>query len=128
MFHMVWTIAWNDHGIGVAHSRDLIHWSRTRVPVMEHEPTALNAWAPDLFYDDAERGVRHCLGHVHSRAVPGDRLARTGDDPRARRPSALLRDHERDFKTYTKAELLYDGGFPVIDGDHRREGGRATPW
>lgn len=26
MFHMVWTIAWNDRGIGVAHSRDLITW------------------------------------------------------------------------------------------------------
>src|SRR5665213_77976 len=52
MFHLVWTIAWTDHGIGVAHSRDLIHWSKqTRVPVMEHEPTALNTWAPDLFYD-----------------------------------------------------------------------------
>ncbi|MFI5239431.1 MAG: hypothetical protein ACHQQP_06435, partial [Gemmatimonadales bacterium] len=27
MFHLVWTIAWTDHGIGVAHSRDLLHWS-----------------------------------------------------------------------------------------------------
>jgi Beta-xylosidase len=52
VFHLVWTVAWTDHGIGVAHSRDLIHWStQTRVPVMEHEPDALNAWAPDLFYD-----------------------------------------------------------------------------
>ena len=24
VFHMVWTIAWTDHGIGVAHSSDLI--------------------------------------------------------------------------------------------------------
>ena len=41
MFHLVWTVAWTDHAIGVAHSRDLIHWSeQTRVPVMEHEPDA----------------------------------------------------------------------------------------
>src|SRR3954462_7199101 len=54
VFHLVWTIAWTDHAIGVAHSRDLIHWSaQARVPVMEHEPDALNTWAPDLFYDDA---------------------------------------------------------------------------
>ena len=53
-FHLVWTVAWTDHAIGVAHSRDLIHWSeQTRVPVMAHEPDALNTWAPDLFYDDA---------------------------------------------------------------------------
>ena len=52
VFHLVWTIAWTDHAIGVAHSRDLIHWSeQTRLPVMEHEHTALNTWAPDLFYD-----------------------------------------------------------------------------
>ena len=52
-FHMVWTVAWTDHGIGVAHSPDLIHWSeQARVPVMEHEPTALNAWAPDYLNED----------------------------------------------------------------------------
>ena len=44
VFHLVWTVAWTDHGIGVAHSKDLIHWSeQARVPVMEHEPTALNS-------------------------------------------------------------------------------------
>jgi beta-galactosidase len=56
VFHLVWTVAWTDHAIGVAHSRDLVHWSeQTRVPVMEHEPNALNTWAPDLFYDDAKK-------------------------------------------------------------------------
>jgi hypothetical protein len=50
---LVWTISWTDKAIGVAHSRDLIHWSpQKRVPVMEHEPTTLNTWAPELFYDD----------------------------------------------------------------------------
>src|ERR1051325_7598557 len=36
VFHLVWTVAWTDRGIGVAHSPDLIHWSEeTRVPVMD---------------------------------------------------------------------------------------------
>jgi len=26
-FHMVWTVSWNDGGIGYASSHDLIHWS-----------------------------------------------------------------------------------------------------
>jgi beta-galactosidase len=56
MFHMVWTISWTDHAIGVAHSRDLVHWSKQeRIPVMAHEPTALNSWAPELFYDAATK-------------------------------------------------------------------------
>lgn len=68
VFHLVWTVAWSDHAIGVAHSRDLIHWSeQTRVPVMEHEPAALNTWAPDLFYDDATQEFII----VWSSAIPG---------------------------------------------------------
>ena len=52
-FHMVWTSSWNDQIIGYASSRDLIHWSEQRaIPVMKHEPQALNAWAPELFYDE----------------------------------------------------------------------------
>src|SRR5262245_1608433 len=54
MFHMVWTTGWWDRGIGVAHSKDLIAWSEQKsIPVMEHEPTAVNCWAPELFYDAA---------------------------------------------------------------------------
>lgn len=27
LYHMVWTVSWNDKGIGYAASKDLIHWS-----------------------------------------------------------------------------------------------------
>ena len=27
-FHMVWTVSWNDRGVGYASSPDLIHWSK----------------------------------------------------------------------------------------------------
>src|SRR5436190_16254009 len=27
-FHMVWTVSWNDGGIGYASSPDLVHWSK----------------------------------------------------------------------------------------------------
>jgi hypothetical protein len=47
MFHMVWTTGWWDRGIGVAHSRDLVTWSDQQfLPVMGHEPEAVNCWAP----------------------------------------------------------------------------------
>jgi hypothetical protein len=124
VFHLVWTVAWTDRGIGVAHSPDLIHWSaQTRVPVMDHEPNALNAWAPDLFYDDATR--RYVI--VWASAIPG-RFPAT--DSLAERTSRGGADHRlyytttRDFKRFARARLLYDGGFSAIDGTIARVGER----
>jgi beta-xylosidase len=121
-FHLVWTVAWTDHGIGVAHSRDLIHWSgQTRVPVMDHEPDALNAWAPDLFYDDATG--QFVIAWATS--IPG-RFPAT--DTLAQRTSRGRADHRlyyvttKDFRTYSRAALLYDGGFSAIDGTIAKRG------
>lgn len=122
VFHLVWTVAWTDHAIGVAHSRDLIHWSeQTRVPVMEHEPEALNTWAPDLFYDEAMRQ----FVIVWASAIPG-RFPAT--DSIAEKTSRGRADHRlyytttKDFTTYTPAKLLYDGGFSAIDGTIAKRG------
>ena len=52
LFHMVWTTGWTEHGIGYASSKDLINWSEQElIPVMEHEETARNCWAPEITYD-----------------------------------------------------------------------------
>ena len=53
-FHLVWTSSWKgDLGFGYAHSKDLIHWSEEKfIPVMAHDSTTVNVWAPELFYDD----------------------------------------------------------------------------
>src|SRR6188474_1772074 len=53
-FHLVWTSSWRgDRGFGYASSKDLVHWNEQKfIPVMEHEPTTVNVWAPELFYDD----------------------------------------------------------------------------
>src|SRR5678809_525956 len=43
LFHMVWTVSWNERGIGYASSKDLIHWSEQQfIPVMMHEDSARN--------------------------------------------------------------------------------------
>ena len=123
VFHLVWTVAWTDHAIGVAHSRDLIHWSeQTRLPVMEHEPDALNTWAPDLFYDDATQQ----FVIVWASSIPG-RFPAT--DSLAQRTSRGRADHRlyyvttKDFNTYSRAALLYDGGFCAIDGTITKRAG-----
>lgn len=47
-FHMVWTVSWNDRGIGYASSPDLVNWSKQEfIPVMMHEDSARNTWAPE---------------------------------------------------------------------------------
>lgn len=122
MFHLVWTIAWSDHGIGVAHSRDLIHWSaQTRVPVMEHEPTALNTWAPDLFYDDAtQQFVIVWASSIPGRFPATDSLAQKTS--RGRADHRLYYVRTKDFVTYSPTALLYDGGFSAIDGTITRRG------
>ena len=44
--------SWWDKVIGIAHSKDLINWSEQKwLGVMEHEQTAVNCWAPEIFYD-----------------------------------------------------------------------------
>ena len=54
-YHMVWTVSWNEKGIGYANSEDLITWSQQKfIPVMQHEKETRNSWAPELFYDDIE--------------------------------------------------------------------------
>jgi hypothetical protein len=124
MFHMVWTIAWTDRGIGVAHSRDLIHWSgQQRIPVMDHEPTALQAWAPDLFYDDAtQEFVIAWATSIPGRFPATDSLAQVTS--RGRADHRLYYVTTKDFVTYSKARLLYDGGFAAIDGTIRKVGSR----
>ena len=124
--HLVWTTGWWDRGIGLAHSKDLVQWSTQEwLPVMEHEPTAQNAWAPEIFYDDASR--KYLI--FWASTIPG-RFPHTeafGDEVKDR---GLRLNHRiyyvttRDFKEYSRTTLFYDGGFNVIDAALVRDGAR----
>lgn len=110
-FHMVWTVSWNEPGIGYAYSDDLINWSDQRyLPVMEHEPDARNCWAPELFYD--EREDMYLI--YWATTIPGrfPQTDSTGDDGYNHR---MYYTATQDFQTFTPTELLYDDGFNVID-------------
>ena len=55
-FHMVWTVSWNEKGIGYASSEDLLHWSEQQfIPVMAHEEKARNTWAPEITSDERNK-------------------------------------------------------------------------
>lgn len=123
-FHLVWTTGWFDRGIGIAHSKDLIHWSEQRwLPVMEHEPLARNCWAPEIFYDATAGDFLVCW----STTIPG-RFPETepfGDDiPNGKANHRIYSTTTKDFLAWTDTRLLYDDGFNVIDATIVKAGER----
>jgi hypothetical protein len=126
VYHMVWTTGWWDNGIGIAHSQDLVVWSEPEfLPVMAHEPTAANAWAPEILYDDETQ--QYVI--YWSTAIPG-RFPESEQAGDIRTRDGINLNHRvfqtttRDFKTYTMAALLYDPKFPVIDASILHDGAR----
>jgi hypothetical protein len=110
MFHLVWTTGWKkDQGFGYTHSKDLVHWSEQRfIPVMEHEPTTVNVWAPELFYDEPNKQFIICWAST----IPGrfpDHLEPHDNNQR------MYYTTTRNFKEFAPAKLFFDPGFSVID-------------
>lgn len=118
-FHLVWTTGWRaDQGFGYASSKDLIGWSEQRfIPVMQHEPTTVNVWAPELFHD-ASTGEFIILW---ASTIPGrfpDHLEARDNNHR------MYFTKTRDFKTFSQAKLYLDPGFSAIDCFIVKDGGR----
>ena len=138
-FHLVWTAGWHgDQGFGYANSKDLIHWSEQKfIPVMTNEPTTVNVWAPEIFYDGSFRSSRGneaqlkneksepphvgCYVIVWASTIPGrfpDKLEKHDNNHR------LYFTTTPDFKTFSPAKLFFDPGFSVIDGFILKDGKR----
>ena len=110
-FHLVWTAGWHgDQGFGYAHSKDLIHWSEQKfIPVMTNEPTTVNVWAPEIFYD--QNGKQFII--VWASTIPGrypDELEKPDNNHR------LYFTRTSDFQTFSPAKLFLDPGYSAIDG------------
>lgn len=121
-FHMVWTVSWNEKGIGYASSEDLIHWSEQKfIPVMNHEPMARNCWAPEIFYDaDSDQYLICWATSIPGRFPETDRPDDDGYNHR------LYYTITKDFKIFSETELFYDPGFSVIDGTIQKIDGVYT--
>ncbi len=118
IFRLVWTSAWKGNkGFGYASSKDLIHWSEEQtIDVMQNEPTAVNVWAPEIFYDDV--GKQFII--IWASTIP------------FRFPKGLEEENNnhrmyytttKDFKMFSHVKIFFDPGFSVIDGQilKRRE-------
>jgi hypothetical protein len=109
-FHLVFTSAWKgSKTFGYASSKDLIHWSEQRtIPVMAHEPTAVNVWAPELFYDDENQQFII----IWATTIP-HRFARGIEDEDNNH--RMYYTTTKDFETFTDTKLFLDPQFSVID-------------
>lgn len=109
-FHLVWTSGWRgDLGFGYAQSKDLIHWTDEKfIPVMAHEPTTVNVWAPELFYDDANKTYIIIWASTIPFRFP------KGEEEEANN-HRMYYTTTRDFQTFAPAKLFLDPGFSVID-------------
>jgi sucrose-6-phosphate hydrolase SacC (GH32 family) len=117
VYHLVWTTNWkNDQGIGYASSKDLIHWSaQQHINLMGYEPTSINAWAPELFYDDEQ--VQFII--VWASTIP-NRFPKGQEDENNNH--RLYYTTTKDFKTFTPTQLFLDPGFSVIDAEIVKRG------
>ncbi len=120
IFHLVWTTGWEGRDIGIAHSKDLIKWSEQKaIPVMEHEPTTMNCWAPEIFYDAANK--QYLI--FWASTIPG-KFPETSGSAGKGRNHRIYYVTTKDFESYSKAALFYDGGFNVIDATIVQDGSR----
>lgn len=109
-FHLVWTSSWQgDKGFGYSSSKDLVHWTPQQfIPVMEKEPTTVNVWAPELFYDDETRQFLI----IWASCIPGRFERGIEADSNNHR---MYITTTTDFKAFSPTRLFFDPGFSVID-------------
>lgn len=119
-YHMVWTSGWWENNIGYASTKDFITWTPQReLPVMAHEPTVRNTWAPEIVYD--EKKSEFVI--FWASTIPGKfpETANASEDGLNHR---MYFTTTKDFKTFAPTKLFYDPGFSVIDATFFTMGGK----
>ena len=109
-FHLVWTSSWKgDKGFGYASSKDLIQWSEQKfLPVMQHEPTTVNVWAPELFYDKDNQ--QYII--IWASTIPFRFPKKLEEEDNNHR---MYYTTTKDFKSFSPTKLFIDPEFSVID-------------
>jgi hypothetical protein len=109
-FHLVWTCSWtNENGFGYAWSDDLVNWSPQKfIPVMQHEPTTVNVWAPELYYDEGDS----TFIIIWASTIPYQFERGIEDE---RNNHRMYYTTTTDFEHFTETMLFLDPGFSIID-------------
>lgn len=110
-YHMVWTSGWNENNIGYASTKDFITWTeQNEIPVMAHEPTVRNSWAPEIVYDTK----RSEFLIFWASTIP-EKFRETAGSSETDYNHRMYFTTTKDFKTFAPTKLFYDPGFSVID-------------
>lgn len=125
-FHMVWTSSWHDRIIGYSSSTNLVDWTEQRaIPVMAHEPTARNCWAPEITYcpDDG-------LFYIYwATTIPGRHAPIAGMDKKeAGLNHRIYVTTTKDFKAFSPTRLWFNPPFSAIDAALLRVSGGEKKW
>jgi len=112
LYHMVWTVSWAEKGIGYASSSDLVNWTdQLYIPVMEHEDSAVNCWAPELYYDEEQE-----LYMIYwATTILGKHPETLKFTNKRHLDHRMYYVTTKDFKTFSETGELYNHGFNVID-------------
>ena len=117
-FHMVWTVSWEEKGIGYANSSDLINWSEQKfIPVMEHEKATKNSWAPELFYDSEKEQYL-----IFWASTVSDKFLETENQAEDNWNHRIYYTTTKDFKEFTDTKIFVEPGFNVIDATISQDG------
>lgn len=121
-FHMVWTTSWSGNTIGYASSSDLLDWSvQKAIPVMAHEDSVMNCWAPEINYNP-EKGnfIIYWSSTITTRFQETANSTKNGN----RRNHRIYYTTTEDFENFSETKLLYEPGINVIDASIYPDGDR----
>lgn len=121
VFHLIWTSGWWDKQIGYASSRDLIHWKEQKgIPVMEHEATAKNSWAPEMAYDPESK--EYII--FWATTIPGRHSEVASSEREKDLNHRMYCTKTKDFVSFSPTELFYNPDFSTIDANILPKNGR----
>ncbi len=111
-FHMVWTSGWHDQIIAYANTEDFVNWSpQISIPVMTHEPTSKNSWAPEVFYDKKQR--QYLI--FWATTIPNRHSDIADSEKEKGLNHRMYYTKTKDFKTFSPTKIFFDPDFSVID-------------
>lgn len=102
--------AWNNYGIDLLKSKDMIHWTSVTVDFRKFSSTIQRVWAPQIFWnptyqwENGEKGGYMIYYSILDKSVcPYDRMYYSYAD--------------KSFTHITAPQLLFDWGYATIDAD-----------
>jgi len=112
LFHMVWTSSWKERQIGYASSNDLVNWSEQKaIPVMAHEPTAKNCWAPEMVYDPQNKNYII----FWATTIPGRHSDVASSESEKGLNHRMYCTTTSDFQNFSPTKIFFNPNFSVID-------------